>query len=74
VIVAAIIVFVLAISSFVPPDLIGGGRVMVLATEIYSDATNTLNWPLAAALAVLLMGMFGALYALYSVAMHRSYR
>jgi putative spermidine/putrescine transport system permease protein len=43
----------------VTPQLIGGGRVFVLATEIYNQATNTLEWPVASALSIFLMVIFG---------------
>ncbi|RBP66083.1 putative spermidine/putrescine transport system permease protein [Brevibacterium sanguinis] len=60
-----LLVFVLAISSFVTPRLLGGGRVFILATEVYNEATQTLNWPLASALSVILLVVFGLMIAVY---------
>lgn len=65
----ALLVFVLAISGFVTPRLMGGGRVFVLATEVFSEATITLNWPLAAALAMLLLVLFSSVIILYQRAL-----
>lgn len=57
--------FVLTISSFVTPSLVGGGRVSVMATEVYEQATSTLNWPLAASISVVLLICFSSVIVLY---------
>ncbi len=51
----AIIVFTLAASAFATPALIGGNRVRVVTTSIYDEFLTSLNWPLGAAIAVLLL-------------------
>lgn len=50
-----IIVFALAASSFATPAIIGGRRLKVAATAIHDEFTNTLDWPLGAVIAVLLL-------------------
>jgi putative spermidine/putrescine transport system permease protein len=51
----AIIVFALAASAFATPAIIGGRRLKVAATLAYDEFLNTLNWPLGATVAVLLL-------------------
>ncbi|ARP80623.1 ABC transporter permease [Bordetella genomosp. 8] len=51
----SIMVFAMASSSFATPAIIGGRRLKNVATAAYDEFLNTLNWPLGAALAVLLL-------------------
>jgi putative spermidine/putrescine transport system permease protein len=51
----AIVVFTLAASAFATPAIIGGRRLKVVSTLAYDEFLNTLNWPLGAAVAVLLL-------------------
>jgi putative spermidine/putrescine transport system permease protein len=51
----AIVVFALAASAFATPAIIGGRRLKVASTLAYDEFLNTLNWPLGAAVAILLL-------------------
>lgn len=51
----SIIVFTLSASAFATPSLIGGRGVKVVTTAIYDEFLSSLNWPLGAAVAVLLL-------------------
>jgi putative spermidine/putrescine transport system permease protein len=51
----AIVVFALAASAFATPAIIGGRRLKVASTLAYDEFLNTLNWPLGAAVVVLLL-------------------
>ncbi len=57
---AFLLTFVLGVSAFVTPRLMGGGRVFVVATEIFDLALETVDWPAAAAMAMLLLGALAA--------------
>jgi putative spermidine/putrescine transport system permease protein len=50
-----LIVFALAASAFATPAIIGGRRLKVAPTTIYDEFLGNLNWPLGAALAVVLV-------------------
>ncbi len=53
------IAFTLSLGAFVTPQILGGGRILILPLQVYT-ATTEINWPLAAvggmALLVLAMG------------------
>jgi len=51
----SLIVFALSASAFATPALIGGRRLKVVATAAYDEFLGTLNWPLGASIAVLLL-------------------
>ncbi|WP_108262540.1 ABC transporter permease [Mangrovicoccus ximenensis] len=51
----SLIVFSMAASAFATPAILGGRRVKVVATTVYDEFLNTLNWPLGAAIAMLLL-------------------
>lgn len=53
----ALIVFSLAASAFATPAIIGGRRLKVVPTTIYDEFLGNLNWPLGAALAVVLLAI-----------------
>jgi putative spermidine/putrescine transport system permease protein len=52
-----LIVFALSASAFATPSIIGGRRLKVVPTTIYDEFLATLNWPLGAALAVVLVAI-----------------
>jgi putative spermidine/putrescine transport system permease protein len=49
--------FIISMSAFISPRLLGGGRVFVLATEVYDLAFELNNWPLASALALYMLAI-----------------
>lgn len=51
----SLIVFSLSASAFATPAILGGRRVKVVSTTVYDEFMNTLNWPLGAAIAMLLL-------------------
>lgn len=51
----SLIVFSLSASAFATPAILGGRRIKVASTTVYDEFLNTLNWPLGAAIAVILL-------------------
>ncbi|MBS7699856.1 MULTISPECIES: ABC transporter permease [unclassified Chelatococcus] len=52
---SAILVFSLSVSSYLIPILISGPRTQVLPIAIFSYASELMNWPMASALALVLL-------------------
>ncbi|MBJ6986181.1 MULTISPECIES: ABC transporter permease [unclassified Devosia] len=50
------IAFTLALGAFVTPQILGGGRILILPLQVYT-ATTEINWPLAAVGGIALLGL-----------------
>ncbi len=61
------IVFTLAISAFVTPELLGGGKVQVLSRAIWFNVVDV-NWPLAAVEAIVLLALALSALAVFDLA------
>jgi putative spermidine/putrescine transport system permease protein len=51
----SLVVFGLAASSFAIPGLLGGRRLKMAATVVYDEYLQALNWPLGAAIAIVVL-------------------
>ena len=60
------LVFVLSLGFFITPALLGGGRVVMIATVIERLVRELLDWEFAAALCVILLALTLAIYAAVS--------
>lgn len=65
------LVLTLSMSSFVTPAMIAGPQLRVLATEIYDQSVNLINWPLAGAMAIVLMLIIMLISAVYAQVLRR---
>jgi len=70
----SLLVFSLAISSFVVPILLGGFKVQVLPMIIYEQMLSVFDWPFGAANAFVLLVLSVILIALYIRATERALR
>lgn len=61
-----VLVFIMSLGFFITPMLIGGPRSMMIATLITEQATKFLDWPMAAALAAILMGVTLAIVVVFN--------
>ncbi len=61
----AIMVFILSIGYYITPELVGGRTGVFISNRIAYHISSSLNWGLAAALGVALLGFVIAIYWLY---------
>ncbi|MFM9941118.1 MAG: ABC transporter permease [Hyphomicrobiaceae bacterium] len=66
--------FILSMSAYVTPKLLGGGRVFVLATEIFEQANTNTNWPAASVLAIYTLALLMLLLGLFNLVARRLQR
>lgn len=69
----SLIVFSLATSAFATPAMIGGRRLKVASTTIYDEFLNTLDWPLGAAIAMILLVAIMTVIMSYNRLVERRY-
>ena len=60
-----LLVFITSLGFFITPALLGGPQNMMVAVLIEQQATRLLDWPMASALATVLLVVTGALYLIY---------
>ena len=58
------LVFILSLSAFVTPALLGGGRVIMIANIIQIQVSQFLNWPFASALSAIVLASAVLVYVL----------
>ena len=49
------LVFILSVSAFITPRMVGGARVQMLGSLIYEQVTSLLNWPFGSAMSFVLL-------------------
>ena len=67
-----VFVFVLSIGNFITPDLLGGGRLLMVGNLIYDQFLTARDWPFGASLSMVLIGIMMALLFVQAVMVNRS--
>jgi len=68
-----ILTFILAMNAYATPVLIGGPSFHMMAPKVYEQALKVFNWPFAASMAFVLMGVTLVLTVTASLALQRRY-
>jgi putative spermidine/putrescine transport system permease protein len=61
-----LLVFILSLGYYITPALVGGPNDQMISYFIVSNTNQTLNWGLAAALSVILLGMTLVMFLIYN--------
>lgn len=72
VVAGCVFVFVLSIGNFITPDLLGGGRFLMVGNLIYDQFLTARDWPFGASLSMLLIGIMMALLFIQAVLVNRN--
>ena len=67
-----VFVFVLSIGNFITPDLLGGGRRIMVGNLIYDQFLSARDWPFGASLAFILIGIMMLLLFIQAWLVNRS--
>lgn len=67
------LVFIIALSAYVTPALLGGGRVIMIANLIQLQVSQLLNWPFAAALSAIIVIVTIVVYAVLGLLTSRKH-
>ncbi|MEX0924146.1 MAG: ABC transporter permease [Rhodovibrionaceae bacterium] len=62
----SLLCFILGAGTYITPVVLGGPRNAMFANLVYDAIITQLNWPLGAALSILLLVLLGALVAVYN--------
>ena len=68
----SVFVFVLSIGNFVTPNLLGGGRSLMVGNLIFDQFLSARDWPFGAALAFVLIGLMMLLLVVQAWAANRA--
>ncbi len=68
----SVFVFVLSIGNFITPDLLGGGRSIMVGNLIYDQFLSARDWPFGASLAFMLIGIMLSLLFVQAWLVNRS--
>ena len=61
----SILVFIPCLGAYLTPDLMGGGRTVLIGNLVQNQFTTARDWPFGAALSMALMALVTALVTLF---------